>query len=275
MTGLSFTDRADKPTRFTGIIWGKVGAGKTPLAITAPDPILYILFDHDGDKSVRHVSHRYKLLDLTGQSNAIVDEMITTKTVFFNDLCKQLATGYFKSIVFDSLTAFLERALTRGVDIVAPTVTRGVKPTYIQPQLSGYGARGAIMRMCAATLHEAASKYNVSLVFTAHEANVYERNEKGESELVGYTLMLPGEAAVQVPKNLSEILLLRDWQGERRIYCRDWGKYSPMRSRMFAVPNETPYFIWKFNADKWEGSGIEDWLKLSNAANGHKIPMPK
>jgi len=273
MTGLSFKPAVSDNPRITAIIWGQVGTGKTPLAITAPSPILYILFDVDGARSVAHVSDRFMLLDVTGEPVSIVDQFISTKTIFYQDLCKQLATGYFKTVVFDSLTAFLEKALIRGVDIVAPTVTKGIKPTYIQPQLSGYGARGALMRMCAMTLHEATSKYGVSLVFTAHEQIVYEKGDNGQSEPSGYTMMLPGEAAVQIPKNISEIWCLRDYNGERRIYTRSWNKWAPMRTRMFV--GAEPYFPWKFDADKWEGTGIEHWLAQSKEAQGKKIPYPK
>lgn len=273
MTGLSFKSPVAQEPRVTAIIWGQVGTGKTPLAITAPPPILYILFDIDGSRSVAHVGDRYMLLDLTGEPISIVDQFMSTKTIFYQDLCKQLATGYYKTVVFDSLTAFLEKALIRGIDLIAPTVTKGIKPTLLQPQLSGYGARGTLMRMCAATLHEATAKYNVSLVFTAHEAIVYEKNDQGQSEPAGYTMMLPGEAAVQIPKNISEIWCLRDYNGERRIYVRSWNKWSPMRTRMFV--GTEPFFPWKFDADKWEGQGIEQWLELSKKAEGKKIPYPK
>jgi hypothetical protein len=44
-----------KDPRFVGILWGPVGAGKTPLAATAPGRCCFIMFDTDGWKSIAHL----------------------------------------------------------------------------------------------------------------------------------------------------------------------------------------------------------------------------
>lgn len=267
--GIPITRPADMASRFTAILWGAVGVGKTPLAITAPAPILYLLFDNDGYKSVAHVNNRYDLVDLTTQPVSIVEQFMSNKTDMYRSLEKALATGKYKTLFFDGITSFLERALMHGVDVIAPTVKSGQRPTYIQPQLSGYGARGAYMRMCASTLHELTARYHVNLIFAAHEAIIYEKNEKtGESEPAGYTMMLPGESAVQVPKNISEIWYLREYNGQKRIYVRNWHKYHPIRSRMFTGAD---FFLWDFDSYNWKGAGIESWMTAYDKNN--KLPL--
>ena len=258
--------------RLTCLIWGPVGSGKTPLAITAPDPIVYFLFDVDGHKSVMHVKHRYHLFDFTAFEVDVVEWFTTTMSPFMRDLDKELAKGVVKTVVVDSVSAFLERALVRGVQIVAPSV-RGVKPSIISPQLQGYGARSTLTKAMAMTLHQVCARHNVNLILICHE----KVNTDEDGVATSIVPLLPGESGVQIPRSISEIWHLREYEGQRRVYIRPWNKYEGCRTRMFLSVHGGPsFFPWRFDADKWEGPGrIEAWIEQWRSNNGHKIEVPK
>ena len=262
------------PSRFTGLIWGDVGSGKTPFALTAPPKVLYMLFDQDGDKSIKHVRHLYDPIDYTRvQASNLVDQFFNPGTTTLKDLDKVLATREYKSLVFDSVTAFLDLALVRGIELAAPKVTKGVKPDLIAPGLQGYGARSSIMKAAAMNLHAICAKHNVNLIFVAHARE----SRDNDGNLTDVMPWLPGESGVQVPKNISEIWCLRQYEGQRRVYIRPWNVYRLMRTRMFLNEDkDSAFFPWRFDANKWEGPGqIKSWLEEYDAGGQNKIAMPK
>lgn len=260
--------------RFTGLVWGPIGAGKTPLGITMPAPILFVLFDVDGQKSVLHQRDRYDLFDLTRVSDLAIDQFALPDSQLIQDLDKVLATGKYRSLLFDSLTAYLDRAIARAVIIAANKVKTGDRPDIFAPQLSGYGARATLLRRTVLNIHNLCAKHNINLLFTSHEKEKLDK----QGATIEINPMLAGESQVQIPKNISEIWLLRDVNAERRIYLRQWNLYTPMRTRMFTIANPSqPYFVWDFNADTWKGSGtIENWLERWRKSGGGKInPVEK
>lgn len=269
--GLPITVPGTKPPRFSGIIWGAVGAGKTPLACTAPPPILFIQFDTNGDQSIRHMAERYRLLDLSGQSDEIVDRMIRLDSVFFKDLEKHIRDQGIRTVVLDSVTSLMDRALSRGVVITSRMVTKGDKPSPIAPQMLGYGARSNITRYAVMNLHTLCTRAGVNFITVAHLKT--ETDKEGNVEAI--TMMLGGETYVQVPKNFSEVWMLHEKDQRHHIHVRNYNKYEPCRTRMFRTDKPGAYrFEWKFNPYEWEGEGIEHWMAAWERNGQAPIPIP-
>lgn len=265
VSGYSVVVPSEQKPRFTGIIWGQVGAGKTPLAATAPAPILLIQFDQNGDQSIRHQSERYRLLDLSGAPDDILDMFEKLDSGFFNDLTHVIVEHGIKTIVLDSVTSLMDRALSRGIARAARMVTRGDKPTPIAPQLLGYGARSNITRYAVMNLHTLCARLEVNFIVTAHTKTETDK----DGSVTAITMMLGGETYVQVPKAFSEVWMLLEHNSRRYIYTRNFNKYGPCRTRMFRTDKPTDYrFEWKFNPYEWRGEGIEDWAARRERANG-------
>jgi hypothetical protein len=123
-----------KDPRFVGILWGPVGAGKTPLAATAPGRCCFIMFDTDGWKSIAHLDSikpgHVNLINLAGESDEIVDKF--EKLSDIEAALKPILTDpTISTIVFDSITSFMDRCLTRGIVRVGSTPRE--KPTNLAP----------------------------------------------------------------------------------------------------------------------------------------------
>jgi hypothetical protein len=109
-----------KDPRFVGILWGPVGAGKTPLAATAPGRCCFIMFDTDGWKSIAHLDSirpgHVNLINLAGESDEIVDKFEKLSDIE-SALKPVLTDPTINTIVFDSITSFMDRCLTRGITV--------------------------------------------------------------------------------------------------------------------------------------------------------------
>jgi hypothetical protein len=260
-----------REARFVSILWGPVGAGKTPLAATAPGRVAFLMFDVDGWKSIAHVRH-CDVLDLSGASDDIVDKFERLSDT--ERLIKSVLTSEAVStVVFDSLTSFMDKALTRGI-VRAGASGRDV-PTNIAPGLRGYGARSLFARHAVMNLHTLAQRYKKNLIVTAHEKTEYKSGGDRGVEVVDYiTMMLSGEAAIQAPKNFSEIWRLDNSNGPTTIQVVSAGKYRPCRTRMFVSSRSSNGFIWDFDTYKWQGEGIATWMKRWEANQCSAIPLP-
>ena len=75
LNGLPSIDPIEDQTR-SFLIWGKVGAGKTPLLATLPAPILWIMFDKDGYQSIAHLKHRYEMFNFHSLPDAVTEEFM-------------------------------------------------------------------------------------------------------------------------------------------------------------------------------------------------------
>jgi hypothetical protein len=271
VTGLS---ELIKDPRFVGILWGPVGAGKTPLAATAPGRVCFIMFDVDGWKSIAHLNS-VSLINLAGEGNRIVDTFEKLSDLE-TALKPVLIDPIIGTIVLDSVTAFMDQCLTRGIIRVGP----GGKetPTNLAPGLRGYGARAMLVRQCVMNLHTLCERYNKSFILTAHEKEVFKKDGRGNDVTDYLTMLLGGETFVQVPKNFSEIWRVEIQEnGSTKILTYPDSKHRPCRSRMFKRDPQQrgSSFIWKFDTYTWKGEGIETWLTQWKDAGCQAIPLPK
>jgi hypothetical protein len=253
ITGLPSVDLSK--SRFVGIIWGPVGAGKTPLLMTGRGKKLILMFDIDGWRSISHRLHDCTIEDFSGQSHEVVDQFFVPTSRYLEQLEEKLATGEFGTLVLDSITSVFDMSLLRGIEKVAPSITKGVKPSVIAPGLSGYGARGIMIRNIIMNLHKIAARTGVDFIVTAHEK--IDVDDKGIP--VEYTMLLGGEAFVQIPKHFSEIWRLTDVDGTKIIEVRPYNKVRSVRTRMFRT-DKNYKFPWSFDTYNWTGEGISTWM---------------
>jgi hypothetical protein len=263
-----------KDPRFVGILWGPVGAGKTPLAATAPGRCCFIMFDIDGWKSIAHVNS-IKLINLAGESDEIVDKFEKLSDLE-SALKPALTDPEISTIILDSVTSFMDRCLTRGIIRVGSTPRD--RPTNLAPGLRGYGARAMLVRQCVMNLHTLCERYNKSFIITAHEKTEYAKDSQGNETIDFITMLLSGETFVQVPKNFSEIWRI-ELMGDGRtgVLTYPHSHYRPCRSRMFrrAEGYKPSSFEWKFDTYSWHGEGIESWMNQWKEAGCRAIPLPK
>lgn len=268
-----------KSPRFVSILWGPVGAGKTPMAATAPGSVCYILFDIDGLKSIAHLDilkpNHVRVVNLTAEDDTIVDKFEKLRDTESN-LKAVLQDESISTIVFDSMTAFMDKCLTRGIVKVGPSGND--KPTNLAPGLRGYGARAMLVRQCVMNVHTLAERYNKNFIVTAHEKVVNKKGEKDQEVVDFITMLLGGETFVQVPKNFSEIWRMElQSDGRTSVLTAPHGYYRPCRSRMFrrAEGYRPSAFEWKFNTYEWKGEGIETWMNQWKSAGCQAIPLPR
>jgi hypothetical protein len=253
--------------RFVGILWGPVGSGKTPLAATAPGRITYLMFDVDGWKTIAHLKH-VDVIDLSGQDDKIIDQFENISSVeanlkpFFDDPEQS-------TLVLDSITSYMDKALTRGIVRVGSTPKE--RPTNLAPGLRGYGARAMLIRQAVMNLHALCARYGKHFILTAHE----KQDLNADGTVSEITMLLGGEAYVQVPKNFSEVWRVSNKDGVTSILTAPYNKYSPCRTRMFIRPSGIAQFHWRFNTYDWTGEGIETWMKQWQEAGCRAIPLPK
>lgn len=272
LNGLPALDPVEDSTR-SFLIWGAVGSGKTPLLATLPAPILWLMFDKDGYQSITQLKHRYDMYNFAQLEDRVSEEFMKPQSPLMRDIESALKAGSYRSVVLDSLSAFLDKALAHGISRV-PAPKNGPAPSLIAPQLQGYGARGAIIKGAINTLNQLCSKYNVNFGMTAHE----KVDVNNDGQVTNITMMLGGEAAVQIPKNVSEIWRLEDKGSRRLLYLRNFGHANPMRTRLFNPTRE--FFEWKFNLNDWDGTTVvpgtleyylDQWVK----GGGKKLELPQ
>ncbi len=252
--------------RFSCLIWGSSGGGKTTLAGTAPGQKLWINFDPDGTDALVNRDD-VTVMDFSTEPNSCVEKFKEDDplriTQFLADH-KEIET-----VVFDSLTTYGDKALTHGV-IKATSTKKGRDSTLEDPGYSGYGNKNTWTRQCVKNLLKATGRVDRNMIFIAHEDKP-EKNTAGE--ILFISIMLGSSLNEQIPVDLSEIWNLTDTGRERRIAVRNCRLRKPLKSRMF-ITSGSPEFIWKYNADSDAGEGIADWIGRWKENGGKKIPLP-
>ena len=252
--------------RFSGLIWGSSGGGKTTLACTAPGKKLLINYDPDGPDAVVYRDD-VQVLDYANEPISFVEKFKEDDplrlTQFLTDH-KEIET-----VIFDSATTYGDKALTHGV-VKAKLTKKGKYSTIEEPGYSGYGNKNTWTRLMIKNLLQVTGKTNRNLIIIAHEDKPL-MNSQGE--VISISIMLGGSLNEQVPVDFSEIWNLSDTGRERRIAVRNCRLRKPLKSRMF-ITSDKAEFIWKYNADTGEGEGIADWIKRWIDNGGKKIPLP-
>lgn len=68
--------------------------------------------------------------------------------------------------------------------------------------------------------------------------------------------------------------MLTDDGKQRTIYVRNYGLFTPMRTRMFLTPDNTARFKLTYDQDKQAGAGIAQWYEAWQANGFNKISLP-
>jgi hypothetical protein len=250
---------ADILSRISMIIWGDSGAGKTTLAATAPGRKLFLLFDPDGDMSIRNMPE-WSRIDMTGSDPIdIVKEGTKPDPYTLYNILPE-----FDTLIVDSLTKFSEHALKLAVR-TAP------KSSIEQPGLNGYGLRNIYVSSLISNTLRITSALNKHVIFITHEKDA-DRNSDGA--IVGVSMLLGGQLPNITSKDISEVWNLRDHAGHRYIAVRPERLRAPMKTRMFDAGSNTN-FEWKYNANKLEGQTIDAWWSAFVERSYTKLPLPK
>lgn len=266
--GLKIQGLDDKQSRFSLLLWGPAGCGKTTLASTAPGKILWINFDPDGTDSLRGISEwedKFLILDLSSQKHSITQKFKTDDGLGIGKILADPEHN-IQTVVVDSLTAYSQLAVEAGID-----VTKGA--TLERPSPGAYGARNALtLRMIQAILRLTA-QHNKNVIFITHE-DAPVTNDEGA--VLYITMQLGGKLPDQAALQISEVWFMNDTGKERRIAVRPVRARKPMKSRMFDT-SDSKYneFIWPYQTNKPDPKyEIATWINEWKAAGG-KIQTPR
>lgn len=250
----------DVQLRIALLLWGDAGCGKTTLASTAPGKKLWVQFDPDGVLSLRGRDD-IVVLDLSGEKHTVVDALKSDDPFGLEKVLKEHPE--ITTVVLDSLTALARLASENAVANV-------VSATHENPGLKGYGHRNAVVLRVVTSFMRLTKRLNRHIILVAHE-DTATVDDKGVVQFV--TLALGGKQTNQIALALNEVWWMSDTGKDRKIAVRPCRTRKPMKTRMFDGTNLE--FVWKFNADKWSGDGIESWFKAWQENGGRKLALPK
>lgn len=256
----------DAPSRLSMILWGESGSGKTTLAATMPGKKLWILFDPDGDQSIRHIPNWDRVNMTTELGADIMRKYILATTPLDFD---RILEGY-DTVIIDSLTKLSEHALKYAV--TQARSSSKFQPTFEQPGIEGYGLRNTHMSMFISNTLRVTSRLNKHVCFITHERD---GDKDSEGRVLSVAMMLGGQLPNITSKDISEVWHVRDQAGKRQIALRPERLRSPMKTRMFDTSTNATSFEWKYNATKDEGHKISTWWETYIKSGYQKLPIPK
>ena len=255
---IPITSVKERPARFTALLWGSAGCGKTTLAATAPGKKLLINFDPDGAASIASRTD-IDIADFSREPDRIVegfkkDDILGLSAVIEN----------YDTIIVDSLTNATHMSLMHGIP-----QTKGAKIE--RPSPGAYMVRNALTIQLVKRMLRLTGKYCKHCIFIAHEGTPVS-NDQGV--VLHITIMLGGQLPQQAPVDMSEVWAVSDTGRQRRIAIRPVRMRQPCKTRMFSTTG-SPEFDWKFNPETWEGHKIETWWNEWLAGGKEKLPLPK
>ncbi len=258
------------PKRISMLLWGSSGSGKTTLAATAPGKKLWILMD-DGGADVLGYRDDIILMDISTKPDNIVETYKKAESGACREIRNFLMENEdVETVVFDSVTAFGEKALSHGV-VKAAGTSKGAGATLEDPGYGGYGNKNTWTQLLVRNLLQVTGQLNRHVIFICHEDKP---TTDSKGVILFISIMLGSSLNEQVPYKLSEVWNLHDTGKERRIAVRACRARKPMKSRMF-ITSKRPEFDWTYNADEDSGPGIADWYREWVKADGNKIELPE
>lgn len=257
--GRTLRTPGDVDARISLLLWGASGCGKTTLAATAPGGKLWLLFDPDGTNSIPG-RNDVLVCDLSGERNTIVVKFKSDDPLFIEKILRD--NPWIETVVFDSVTSFSILCTENAVAVVKSA-------TIENPGLKGFGHRNAIVLRACVSLMRLTKRMNKHIIIIAHEDTP---TVNDEGVVMHITLALGGKMTNSLGMQLSEIWWMSDTGKERRIAVRNVRQRQPMKTRMF--DGTRGEFVWKFDANKWEGEGISTWHDRWRANSGRKIQLP-
>jgi hypothetical protein len=251
---------SDKP-RFTAILWGESGTGKTTLAVTAPGKKLLLLLDPDGDQSIRTRKDVVKI-DLYKMDMATVINAAKKPDPF--GVRELIKTHNIDTVIIDSLSRFSEVALRYIIPLT-------YKATPENPTPAGYGARNLIVVNFINSMLQVTGETHTHCIFTTHEG-APDKNDQGSVLSVG--MMLGGQLPGLASKDISEVWNMSDMNGKKRIAFRPERLRSPMKTRILDTSGTTTGFEWKYDATAGTGTTIDVLWQQYIKNNYAKVKIP-
>lgn len=241
--------------RFSCMLWGTAGCGKTMLASTAPGKKLWLLFDPNGSDTLNYSPEKENItvVDLSKQNCSIVMQGCTDNVFGIE---QYLRNDTFDTVVLDSVTTLLDMCLKYAV-----TTTKNA--TIEVPTQAGYSRRNSFLKQILNNLIKLTDKYNKHIIFIGHEDNG-QMDDLGN--LIKQTVMIGGSSNTTVQILLSEIWYMSYTNGKRKIHFAPFGVKTPIKTRM--IDNEKCRFIeWNYSLENG-GDGIKEWFeKWKNSTN--------
>lgn len=261
----TLTSPSVESLRFSCIIWGPAGCGKTTLCSTAPGVKLWINFDPDGMLSL---TGREDIvgLDLSAQPHAIVEQFKVEDPFQLSTL---LAKTDIDTVVLDSLTSASQLATENAV---ARQASGRNKISLEAPGMSGYTHRNALALRMFVVIHRMTKKYNKHFIAVAHEGSP-ESDDNGN--IIEYTPALSTSLANQIGLQTNEVWFMHENEATRKkeIMIRPGRKRKWCKTRMF-LTNKGVEFVWNYDANTQSGEGITQWFDRWVENKGQKIPLP-
>jgi hypothetical protein len=201
-------------------------------------------------------------MDVSEQDHTIINEC--KKTDPFG-LTQIITDQGINTVIIDSIT----RVSSLALKYVVP-FNKGATDT--NPTQGGYGMRNLIVVNFLDTMIKLTKRLNCNIIFIMHEG-APDKNDSGN--IISVSMMLGGQLPGLVSKDISEVWLLSDSMGKRRISIRPERLRTPMKSRMFDQETDTG-FEWKFSPrtpDK--GHTIASFWKQWCDGKEAKLMVPK
>jgi hypothetical protein len=271
--GIQFRSLADSEKRFSALIWGPAGCGKTVFACSAGGRKLLINFDPDGPSSLGAREDVF-LIDLSDKGKAVVnlfklddDPLLPVGDKSYR-LSKIIETFDISTVIVDSVSAFSQLSTEMAI-----TQIKGA--TVENPSPGGYGARNIYTLRMLNGILRTTKKLERNCIFITHEDDSGVRDKEGN--LLHITMILGGKLTSSAALQISEVWHMNDDGKKRRIMVRPGRQRKPMKTRMFNATDRVEFDLKYDQAGKEAPYGehslasfIEEWK-----ANGfNKIAVP-
>lgn len=255
--------------RFTQLLWGSVGCGKTELASTAPKPILWLQFDPDAVAGIGQ-KDGISVVDFSGSGHMICKDFVERGMMEQQLDALIKATSGLRTIVFDSATSYAGKALNYAV-ASGKADGKGFRASMEQPGIAGYGIRNRVVLDTIMLLFRVTSRHALNFIVICHEGSA-DKDEQGN--VVSITLMLGGSLPAEMPLHFSEVWYMSERDRKRTLRYRPFLQYKPMRSRMFDMSAEGR-FEWVYDPITGIGMKLETWFDAWKAGGFKKMECPK
>lgn len=274
MDGIPVKTLAESERRFSQLLWGPPGCGKTVFASSAPGRKLLINFDPDGPSSLG-ARDDIVLCDLSDKGRTVANIFkdaddpllpIGEKSYRLSKIIEELKIS---TVIGDSCSAFSELATQQAV-----TMVKGA--TVENPSPGGYGARNIYTLRMMGGILRTTKKSNTNCIFITHEDDGGVRDKEGN--LLHITMLLGGKLTAQAALQISEVWHLGDDGKQRRVMVRPGRTRKPMKTRMFDA-NRTTEFVLKYDQHGEDAPygehSLASFIKEWQANGFDKIQVPK
>lgn len=274
LDGIEVPTLKDTEKRFSLLLWGLAGCGKTVFACSAPGNKLLINFDPDGPSSLG-ARDDVVLIDLSGERYSVVDK-------FRNDddpllplgdkayrLSKIIEELNIETVIVDSVSAYTQLAVEKAI-----TVSPGATLERVSP--GGYGGRNAITLRMMSCILRLTKRMKKHVIFITHEDDGGVRDKEGN--LLHITMLIGGKLGSQISLQISEVWFMEDVGKTRRILVRPGRTRKPMKTRMFDTTKETEFTnkYDQFGPDAPYGNhSLKELISEWQNNEFDKIPVPK